>query len=284
MPLHFFDRDRYREDFEEELEIYRPRKQRIKVQTAPQTLPRRMPPPPRVFKREARRTNERVNVIQPSELPPGAAPETFVHKRILAGVGGFITGGGLGGAISGFVSGGGGGGGSPGGYRRAPRLPTAPILIQRPVFTGANRGQGLGSPLTGCDPGMTMRNGVCVRAGGFIPAAQRFLGIGGGGTNGGPGEAVAGGFNMPAFTPDVVGNISRMDGSSGPILRCPSGTVLATDNLCYAKGTKGLAAHRKWKPTPPGFLPRKDIVCLRRAVSIRKNKSNRAMFRELGLG
>jgi len=100
----------------------------------------------------------------------------------------------------------------------------------------------------------------------------------------GGGQAVVGGFNMPAFVPDVVGNISRQDGSSGPILRCPTGTVLATDNLCYAKGTKGLAAHRKWKPTPPGFLPRADVKCLRRSVAIKKNKSNRAMFKELGLG
>jgi len=100
----------------------------------------------------------------------------------------------------------------------------------------------------------------------------------------GGGEVVEGSFNMPAFTPDVVGNISRRDGSTGPILRCPRGTVLATDNLCYAKGTKGLAAFRKWKPAPPAFLPRRDMVCLRRSVAIRKNKTNRALFRELGLG
>jgi len=102
--------------------------------------------------------------------------------------------------------------------------------------------------------------------------------------SGGAGAAVRGGFNMPAFVPGVVGNITRRDGTTGPILRCPRGTVLATDNLCYAKGIRGLAAHRKWKPGPRPFLPPKDIQCLRRAVAIRKNKDNRRMFRELGLG
>jgi len=102
--------------------------------------------------------------------------------------------------------------------------------------------------------------------------------------NGVVGEAVQGGFNVPAEVPQVVGNITRNDGSTGPILRCRGGMVLATDNLCYSKGIKGLAAFRKWKPGPRAFLPPKDIKCLRRSIAIRKSKTNKAMFRELGLG
>lgn len=100
----------------------------------------------------------------------------------------------------------------------------------------------------------------------------------------GGGNAVVGGFNMPAMTPDVVGNISRTDGTTGPILRCPTGTVLATDNLCYAKGTKGLAAHRKWKPGTKPFLGGGDVKCLRRANTLRSSKGNKKLLRELGMG
>lgn len=63
------------------------------------------------------------------------------------------------------------------------------------------------------------------------------------------GNAVAGAFGLPALTPVVAGNISRMDGSTGPILRCPSGMVLGRDNLCYPKAVlRRSSKYRKWKP------------------------------------
>lgn len=203
-----------------------------------------------------------------NDVPAGAGPVAFVHKRLIGAVGGFVTGG-PGGAVKGFFQGGGG--------VRDHRQP--------PVFTGLDPGAGLGRGFAaGCQPGFVFRNGRCERSGfgGFV---ERALPGGRTGTQADiAGGTVEGGFNMPAFVPAVVGNISRLDGSSGPILRCPRGTVLATDDLCYAKGTKGLTAFRKWKPTPPGFLPRRDVVCLRRAVAIRGNKTNRKLFRQLGLG
>jgi len=98
------------------------------------------------------------------------------------------------------------------------------------------------------------------------------------------GEAVIGGFGRPALVPRVVGAIERADGSVGQILRCPPGAVLAIDDLCYTKGTKGLAANRKWPPGTAPFLTGGDVKCLRRADSLRKSKANRKLLRGLGMG
>jgi len=122
---------------------------------------------------------------------------------------------------------------------------------------------------------------------GWKAAFERFFPGGATGTElatEGYGAAVIGAFGIPALEPAIVGAVQRRDGTMAPIRRCPPGLVLATDELCYAKGTKGLAAHRKWKPSGACFLPPRDVKALRRAVAIRKSKSNRAMFRELGLG
>jgi len=134
------------------------------------------------------------------------------------------------------------------------------------AFSGSDPGAGLGAPRSGP-----------------LAAVQRFLP---GGATGRfeMGEVVMGAFGLPAAVPAQVGSITRNDGSVGPILRCIAGMVLAKDNLCYPKGVKGLAAFRKWKPLAGGFLPRKDVRCLRRAIAIKKSKTNRAMLRELGLG
>lgn len=200
-------------------------------------------------------------------VPIGAGPVEFVHKRIIGAIGGFVSGGPLG-AVAGFA-----GGGRTQGQR---------ARDARAQFTGADRGIGLG--LTqGCPSGHVFRNGRCERTG-FGGFAERAIPFGQTGTLADTaGEAVAGGFNMPAFVPQVVGNISRLDGSSGPILRCPRGTVLATDNLCYAKGTKGLAAHRKWRPGRPPFLPRRDLAALDRVASLRKNKTLKGRMKALNL-
>lgn len=184
-----------------------------------------------------------------------------------------------------IVSGGGGGGRSGGRFRPGPmagRLGFDAAGKAQPPCTGFNvgmlrdirgvcqpvdtRGEGLGStqvvPLPDIDPSVVS------------PAERSIM----------RGEVVMGGFGVPAMVPDIVGRIARRDGSQGPILRCIAGMVLATDNLCYSKGIRGLAAFRKWKPEPRGFLPRKDVVCLRRAIAIKKSKSNRQMLRELGMG
>jgi len=191
--------------------------------------------------------------------PPGAEPVEFVHKIIIGAIAGGIRG-----AI-------GGGGGAP-----------RPPEVRAPPGLGGDPGAGLGivaPPQTSCrwpmrrDP----QTGLCKT---FIGTQPGIDPVG----SGGPGEAVSGGFNMPAFVPDVVGTITRIDGSSGPILRCPRGTVLATDDLCYAKGTKGLAAHRKWPMGTRPFLSGGDVKCLRRANTLRRSKGSRKLLRELGMG
>ena len=98
------------------------------------------------------------------------------------------------------------------------------------------------------------------------------------------GEAVIGGFGRPALVPRVVGTIERRDGSVGQILRCPPGAVLAIDNLCYTKGTKGLAANRKWPPGTRPFLTGGEVKCLRRADTLRNSKANRKLLKGLGMG
>jgi len=134
----------------------------------------------------------------------------------------------------------------------------------------------------GDDPGT---NGTCIPPWRIDPASgdcKLFLGQQEGSDEGG--DAVRGGFNMPAFTPDVVGEIEKKDGTMSAIRRCPKGTVLATDNLCYAKGTAGLAAHRKWKPGTKPFLSGGDVRCLRRANTLKHSKGSKAILRELGMG
>ena len=148
------------------------------------------------------------------------------------------------------------------------------------AFTGADRGGGfiesaVGFIKGGGLPGMAFRGARNLFTGGeTAPVAQ-------GDTFG---EAVIGSFGMPALQPAVVGQIQRDDGSVGPILRCVAGTVLAIDDLCYPKGTKGLAAFRKWKPGARPFLSGGDRKCLLRANTLRRSKSSRRILRELGMG
>jgi len=65
------------------------------------------------------------------------------------------------------------------------------------------------------------------------------------------GEAVMGGFGVPAMVPQQVGSVARRDGTVSPILRCIPGMVLGRDELCYNKGTIP-RTFRKW---PPGSKP-----------------------------
>jgi len=203
----------------------------------------------------------------------------FVHHRIIGAAGGLLTGG-FAGAASGFL----GGGRTTNGQRESSGpCPPGEVLNEfnrcqgagpASTYTGSGRGTGLGAPRTTAgqrkDPGV--RGFVARVLPGGDPGVVEY------------GEAVMGAFGVPALEPAIVGEVMRNDGQMSLIRRCPRGTVLATDNLCYNKGVKGLREHRKWKPAPKGFLPAKDVRCLRRAISIKKSKTNKAMLRELGLG
>jgi len=196
-------------------------------------------------------------MIREDEIPEGAGPMNFVHKRVIGAVGGFITGG-PSAAISRFLEGGGG---------RTTAMP--------PVFTGLNRGESLGfAPRTQCQPGFIFRNNRCERMG-LIGAGQRGLPAGALGTQADIfGEAVVGAFGVPGLVP-AFENV--------PTLRCPPGTVLGRDDVCYRKGSIPIQ-FRKWRPGPKPFLSGGDRKCLLRADRLRKSKTSRRILRQLGMG
>jgi len=186
----------------------------------------------------------------------------FVHKRILGGIGGFLTGG-IPGAIGGVI----GGGGS-----------TAPV---------APDPAGLGLVATpSCNPGFQWNPSTqqCEQIGIAGGAARLFPGGATGVQPAGFGAAVIGAFGIAALQPAVVGSITRASGETGPILRCPRGAVLGTDDLCYSKGIKGLYAFRKWKPGTRPFLTGGEVKCLRRAATLRSGKSSKRLLKSLGMG
>jgi len=209
----------------------------------------------------------------------------FVHRRVLGAIGGFVTGG-PGGAASGFFGGVGGANGGAGTTTAAERRALGPDVgntCRPPYVRHPTTGRctlDRADTGVGTDVGTRPTEGWRARFERFFPGGETGTEV----ATEGYGDAVIGAFGIPALEPAIVGAVQRRDGTMAPIRRCPPGLVLATDELCYAKGTKGLAAHRKWKPSGACFLPPRDVKALRRAVAIRKSKSNRAMFRELGLG
>ena len=107
------------------------------------------------------------------------------------------------------------------------------------------------APAAGCPPGFKLVNRRCVVSG-VTGVVQRLLPGGQTGVLSDEfGEAVLGAFDMPALVPAQVGSITRADGSVSPILRCPRGMVLGTDELYYKKGS----INRKDRKWPPGSKP-----------------------------
>ncbi len=111
-----------------------------------------------------------------------------------------------------------------------------------------------------CQPGYTWDGQKCV-ATGISGAVQQVLPGGKTGTQADIyGNAVLGAFGHPAIEPAQVGVVAKNDGSTGPIYRCPRGTRLGADNLCYAKGTKGVMW--KYKHHRP-LITRREVTALR---------------------
>lgn len=110
---------------------------------------------------------------------------------------------------------------------------------------GMNPLTNLPTGTTGCPPTYVLQNGKCVKAGidQWIPGPI--------GTLGDYGPAVIGAFGKPALTPKQIGQIKRKDGSTHPILRCPPGSVLGRDDLCYNKGS----ITNKERAHPKGHRP-----------------------------
>lgn len=113
------------------------------------------------------------------------------------------------------------------------------------------------------DTGMCVTTGV----GGTI---QRYLPGGKSGTMADAyGEAVVGAFGTPALVPAQVGTITRRDGTTGPVLRCPPGAVLGKDQLCYMKGSIP-RQFRKWKPDAKCPISRRDLQAMKAIGRVQK--------------
>jgi len=224
----------------------------------------------------------------------------FVHKRILGGVVGLVTGGPTA-AAAGFLRGG-GSKGRPGSTRSAdfgilPRKLSAfagcpPHLVPVPGIPSgtacvppdsprarAHFGGGGGSGFAARSFGIGLPAGVpCILPFRRAPdgSCKIFIGDRPGPDgpvtgSGAPGTAVVGAFGLPAMEPDVVGTIMRRDGSSGPILRCGRGMVLGIDSLCYPKAVMPRRSKfRKWRAAPRPVISARDTKAIRIAASAKE--------------
>lgn len=197
------------------------------------------------------------------DIPGG--PLNFVHKRIIGGVIGLVTGG-PGGAAAGFLAGGGGG--------RETTTRLGHNLTQCQVFARsgwqtANQATRAGclstfSAQLGGGGGSFAPNqgqGLCVWPARIDPITgqcKTFVGEQPGGEPGGVGggQAVMGQYGA-AMVPDA---------EQGITLRCLPGMVLGKDRLCYNKRDISNKERRWPKGTRPLGTPG-EMACLRKAAS-----------------
>lgn len=137
----------------------------------------------------------------------------------------------------------------------------------RKIFGGGGRREV--TSRADCPPGFrpNPQTGVCELAG-ATGAIQRFLPGGQTGTlpqlpaTDAYGNAVMGSFGVPAIQPAQASSMT---------LRCPPGSVLGKDNLCYQKGSIP-SKFRKWKPARKPPISAKDWKALQTADRV-KNKA-----------
>jgi len=127
----------------------------------------------------------------------------------------------------------------------------------------AGRAAMTNQPLVGtnCPAGWIMVAGRCTNPAAVLPGGQPMTLT--------RNEPTTGSMGLTALTPTQVGTISRKDGSTGPILKCPARYVLGMDFLCYPKQLipNNLRAHpRGTRPLLTGG----DVRILRRAKSLEK--------------
>ena len=124
----------------------------------------------------------------------------------------------------------------------------------------------------GCPSGFELSaSGVCQEVG-FRGAAERFFPGGQTGTlQDVRGDAVIGGFGLPALVPSQVGSITTRSGEVRPILRCNRGMVLGTDNLCYPKAilTPRSRFRKHRRPIAPP-ISRRDTKAIRIAAAAKE--------------
>ena len=97
---------------------------------------------------------------------------------------------------------------------------------------GAAAGQAVGTFVGGtgnggCPPGYVLVMGRCVAPQNALPGGQPLTLS--------RNQPTTGGMGLAALTPTQVGTITRKDGTTGPLLRCPAKYVLGMDFLCYPK-------------------------------------------------
>ncbi len=183
-------------------------------------------------------------------------PISFVHKRIGSAALGLFSGGPTG-AIAGFFGGGGGGASAadpcPGGIpipgtNRCFETPFVPQIASTINYVHQH---GPGGP---------------THTHHFGDPDDIFTAPGSGGTAvaTGGGEAVVGAFGMAALVPRIVGAIEDHHGELRPIRRCPRGSVLGKDDLCYMKIPNSF---RKWPKAPRAPVTANDAKCIRKAAS-----------------
>ena len=195
----------------------------------------------------------------------------FVHKRLIRGIGGFLSGGPTG-AIGGFIGPGNGGGGgfkrfdpckAAGGWTdssgrcrgdRGPNSPGNPIRFLN-VGVGA-------SPITsasGCGPGKTKGPlGLCVDFSAALPFGDPFI-------TQGAAQVVMGRYGA-AYVP-----ASQMIDRAV----CLPGDVVANDGLCYPKGKKGMV--RQWPPGPRPLFTGAERKAVRIAKRVGTKMTNMAV-------
>jgi len=198
------------------------------------------------------------------DRPGDARP--FVHRRIIGGVTGFLGGGGISGAIKGFATAGGGGAGGQ---------PTGPG--QMSFQPGSNCGTGFewDQRLQRCIPlsfGAPQRRIALPRR--PAPRTTSRRAAAGPVFGDGFGEAVLGQFGA-ALVPEEVTVITR---------RCPRGSVIATDGLCYNKPFPN--HHREWPRGTRPLLTGGQVRALDKAAAARTritSKRGRKLLAAAGL-
>lgn len=199
---------------------------------------------------------------------PGTFPLAlnFVHRRLIGGAIGFLTGGIPGAAVGALTAGGGGGEGGG----RIPRAGEGSALDMSRIVgrvtgrTGGFRGPQTLTQSVGCPPGTSRIGSACVNLpfrgapgvgvgtvgvveGNVI--SRRVLPIGG------TGVAVQGAFGLPATVPDQIPSVR---------LKCPGRMVLAIDDLCYPKSVlPRRSLNRKWRGAPRPIVSNKTMRALK---------------------
>ena len=205
--------------------------------------------------------------MQPADVMLAHSDPFFggLGRALIGGATGFLTGGPAG-AIIGAA-----GGLTGGGTGAAP--PSAPAIQQTPglsVVPGQIVGQGsikrFAAP-AGCSPGFVLNpaNGVCEAIGSPGDVST--------GTVTSFGRAVMGRYGV-ALEPAAIPSVR---------LRCPRGSVLGTDNLCYDSLPK---LNRKWRPGTKPLLTGGERNAIRTATRVagklaRTQKSLKATSRAL---